>query len=186
MLMKHRGEKKSASLDSLSVSREQRVSHCSAAEKEKKRKKRKEEKKKKKAKSGKKVQSESFCNCSHLILPSATAALSLLARWFRVFLLMCRGKLTVCSCSSTLTDFSLMVLVSTVASRHSYQRPTATVTIAAASNKVIFFLPLFHGCHPNPSWYYSRKSAACPLLGGDHKNFRRPVEILLLFQPESE
>lgn len=140
MLMKHWGEKKSASLDSLSVSREQRVSHCSAAAKEKKRKKTKKEKKKK-AKSGEKVQSESFCNCSHLILPSATAALSLLARWFRFFLLMCRGKLTVCSCSSTLTDFSLMVLVSTVASRHSYQRPTATVTIAAASNKVIFSSP---------------------------------------------
>lgn len=137
------------------------------------------------AKKKKKVQSESLCNCSHLVLPSATAALFLLARWSGCYF-MCQGELTACSCSSTLTDFSLMLLVSTVASGHSYQRPTGTATRATASNRVIFFSTLFYGCHTNPSWHYSCKSAACAPSSGSHKKFRRPVEILLLFQQVSE
>lgn len=130
LLMKHWGGKKSASLDSLSVSREQSESLlCSVKEKKRKKWKGGQESKMWQ----KKVQSESLCNCSHLVLPSATAALFLLARWSGCYF-MCQGKLTACSCSSTLTDFSR-----TVASGHSYQRPTGTATIATASNRVIFF-----------------------------------------------
>lgn len=79
------GVEKKVLLRTVCQSEENRVSHCCAAVKEEKRKKRSRKKCAKK-----KVQSESFCNCSHLILPSATAALFLLADWSSCYF-MCQG-----------------------------------------------------------------------------------------------
>lgn len=81
LLMKHWGGKKKCFFGQ-SVS-QQRAEWVTAVQPWSRSRGRREKKdKKKKAKCGKKkVQSESFCNCSHLIFPSATAALFLLAGW---------------------------------------------------------------------------------------------------------
>lgn len=163
LLMKHWGGKKSASLDSLSVSREQSESLLCSREGE--------EEKEVKRRTRRREQNVAK-KCSKWVIlqllppypPLGNGCSLPIGSWVQLLLNVSRQI----DCVQLLQHFDrlqphaarrhcgLWTFIS-AASRHSYNSRCFKCSD--------FFFSLLYGCHTNPSWYYSCKSAACPLLG---------------------